>query len=362
MLLLLIYAIKIISCFWGLFRLAPGTNHHRYSVSIIVPARNEEQNIGICLESLINQTYPRHLQEIIVIDDDSSDRTSEIVESFIKRFPFIRLIKMEPCPTGLSPKKRSLQAGIAASQGEIILTIDADCWAQPQWITKMISYVNDDVGMVIGYVGIPAALELNLFHKLQSLELIGLTMAGIGSLAIGDPIIANGANLAVRRITFDQVDGYNGQAHIISGDDDLLLQKIDRTTHWNIRACLTANSFVFTRPMDDLKAFLNQRARWASKSLLYRKPSLVLFLIATYLLYLWLFISVPLALAIWNPIPIIFLLSKMGVDLLLIIKSTDLVGRPDLRKYFLLAELAQIPYILYAGMAGLVNKFEWKGR
>ncbi len=359
---LLIYSTKILSCYWGLFRLAPCTNRKRYFVSIIVPARNEEHNIGSCLQSLTHQDYPIDLIEIIVVDDDSWDGTGEVIEKFIQQYPFIRMIKLGPCSVGLSPKKRALQAGIAVSKGEIIFTTDADCWAEPQWISQMVCYFEQDVGMVIGYVGISKRSEQNLFHKLQALELIGLTMAGIGSLGAGDPIIANGANLAVRRIAFEQVGGYHGQIHIISGDDDLLLQKIHSITNWKIRACISSTGFVFTEPMKSMRDFIHQRTRWASKSLVYRKPSLLIFLAATYLLYFWLFISLPLALAIASPLPIIPWLIKLAVDLVFILKSTALVQRNDLRKYFLLAELLQIPYILYVGLAGMFKKFDWKGR
>lgn len=361
-LLLQIYSCKILSCYWGLSRLASRRNPKRHSVSIIVPARNEERTIGRCLESLIAQDYPRDLMEIIVIDDDSSDRTGQVVEAFIEPYPFIRTIKIGPCPRGISPKKRALRLGIEASTAELILTTDADCWAEPQWVSRINSYFDEDVGMVVGYVGIAKGSEQNLFHKLQSLELIGLTMAGLGSLGAGDPIIANGASLAMRRVTFEQVGGYDSQIHILSGDDDLLLQKIDRTTHWTIRACLSSGSFVFTQPMNSLSEFIHQRIRWASKSLVYQKSSLILFLIATYLLYLWLLISFPLAFAVSSFLPIVPLLVKLGVDFILIMKGTALVGRKDLRKYFLLAEIAQIPYILYVGVAGLFKKFEWKGR
>jgi cellulose synthase/poly-beta-1,6-N-acetylglucosamine synthase-like glycosyltransferase len=191
-----------------------------------------------------------------------------------------------------------------------------------------------------------------------------LTIAGIGSIGAGDPIIANGANLAFRRITFQEVGGYRGNDHVISGDDDLLLQKIDQTTNWQIRACISPDSLVYTQPAPDLASFLKQRARWASKSLDYKKPSLVLFLLATYLFYLLLFISLPISLLFifHYPYPLIAFLIKLIVDFLLIFKGTAQVGRQDLRKYFLITEILQIPYILYVGFVGIMGRFEWKGR
>jgi len=362
--LTLIYASKILFFYYGLFQLKSGSNETEHSVTALIPARNEQHNISKCLDSLIQQNYPKDKLEIIVIDDDSNDKTGEIVEDYSTQYPFIRLISLGQCPAGVSPKKRALQVGVEAAEGKIIFTTDADCQAAPNWISQMVTHFESDVGMVIGYVGFSKSSEKNLFHKIQSLEFIGLTTAGIGSIGTGDPIIANGANLAFRTTAFRQVGGYRGEDHVISGDDDLLLQKIDQNTNWKIRASISLDTFIFTSPVSDFYTFLKQRIRWASKSLIYKKVSLILFLLSTYLLYLLLFISIPFSLIFLFhfPYPIIALLIKLTVDFLLMFKGTALVRRKDLRKYFLIAEILQIPYILYVGFAGILGRFEWKGR
>jgi cellulose synthase/poly-beta-1,6-N-acetylglucosamine synthase-like glycosyltransferase len=362
--LILIYASKIIYFYRGLFKLRPGKNQKQFFVTVLVPARNEEQNISSCLDSLVKQNYPPDKLEIIVIDDDSDDRTGEIVEWYTDQYPFIRLISLGQCSPDVSPKKRAIQVGVEAAVGEIIFTIDADCWASPNWISQMISYFEPEVGVTIGFVGFSKDSENNFFYKIQSLEFIGLTMAGIGSIGAGDPIIANGANLVFRRNAFKEVEGYRGEDHVISGDDDLLLQKIDQRTNWKISASISPATFVYTHPVADFNSFLEQRIRWASKGLIYKKVSLVLFLLSTYLLYLLLFISIPFALLfpLSYPYPLIVFFIKLAVDFLLIFKGTVLVGRKDLRKYFLITEILQIPYIIYVGFAGILKKFEWKGR
>lgn len=362
--LALIYLVKILSFFLGLFKLKPGKNQYLFSVSIIVPARNEENNIATCLDALLRQRYPEDKLEIVVIDDNSSDRTGSIVHAYCDRYPAIHLISLGQCPAGISPKKRALEAGITSASGEIILTTDADCIAPPGWVAGMMRYFEPDVGMVAGVVAFLPHEEKNLFHKIQSLEFIGLIAAGIGSIGIHDPIIANGANLAFRTCVFEQVHGYRGNAHIISGDDDLLLQKIDQTTDWRITAAISNATIVHTRPVVGMEAFISQRIRWASKAFIYKKASLVAFLVAVYLFYLLLFVSLPFIirfLAIF-PVPAIAWLLKLCADLLLILKGTAIVDRKDLRKYFVLAELLQIPYILYIGFASIIKQFEWKGR
>ena len=121
---------------------------------------------------------------------------------------------------------------------------------------------------------------------------------------------------------------------------------------------------MFTQPLAGIFTFIKQRTRWASKCLVYKKTSLVFFLLATYLFYLLLFISIPFSLLFFvhYPYPLIAFLIKLIVDFLLVFKGTRLVGRQDLRKYFLITEILQIPYILYVGFAGILGKFEWKGR
>lgn len=362
--LTLIYLFKILSFFLGLFKLKPGQNQDTYSVTILVPARNEENNIAACLDSLIIQDYPGDKIEIIVIDDNSSDNTGKIVQTYRDRHPFVHLILLGNCPPGISPKKRALEVGVKSATGEIIFTTDADCIASPNWIKGMMRHYEHDVGMVTGLVAFLPQSENTLFQKIQSLEFIGLVTAGIGSIGINDPIIANGANLSFRKSAFDEVHGYRGNAHIFSGDDDLLLQKIDQATHWRITAATSQDTIVHTKPVSDVNSFLNQRIRWASKSFVYKKASLVVFLVAVYLFYLLLFVSLPFAIqfvAIF-PVPAIALFAKFVVDFLLILKGTAIVNRKDLRKYFLLADLVQIPYILYVGFASIVKTFEWKGR
>ncbi len=362
--LTLIYLFKIFSFLLGSFKLKPGQNHDVYSVTILVPARNEANNIAACLDSLIIQDYPRNKFEIVVIDDNSSDTTVEIVQTYRVRFPFVHLISLGACPSGISPKKRALEAGVKSATGEIIFTTDADCIASPNWIKGMMRHYEHDVGMVTGLVAFLPQSEKTVFQKIQSLEFIGLVTAGIGSIGINDPIIANGANLSFRKSAFEEVHGYRGNAHIISGDDDLLLQKIDRTTNWRITAATLPETIVYTNPVSDFKSFIDQRIRWASKSFIYKKASLVAFLVAVYLFYLLLFVSFPFAIRFFAifPVPAIALFAKFFVDFLLILKGTAIVNRKDLRKYFLIADIVQIPYILYVGFASIVKTFEWKGR
>ena len=93
-LLTLFYAFKIVYFFYGLYRFSIGKNEEKYSVTVLVPARNEEANISKCLDSLLNQNYPSDKLEIVVIDDDSEDSTAEIVNDYAAQHSIIRLISL----------------------------------------------------------------------------------------------------------------------------------------------------------------------------------------------------------------------------------------------------------------------------
>jgi len=359
-----IYIFQIVRFYVGLFRLKPGVNSFRYSISIIIPARNEEHYIYDCLFSLLAQQYPPNLVEIIVVDDGSTDNTPSIVFNISQSFPRVKLFPIDRDDSIISHKKFAISEGIKLSSNELIFTTDADCIAPPLWIETMISHFEENVGIVSGVVIFNRENEKNLFHKIQSLEFLSLVIAGAGSIAADLPIIANGANLAYRRSVFEQVEGFKGIDNLKSGDDDLFIQKVSRLTAWKIKSAAELSAIMQTNPVPNVAAFLNQRARWASKSMHYHNPLFVFYLISVYLFYVMLFFTVPLSLLQKSlfSFPLIAFLLKFLFDFLLLQKGTKIVGRRDLLKYILFAELFQIPYILWVGLNGLFGKFSWKDR
>lgn len=357
--LALVYLRQIFQFYRGLFRFQAGQNQAQFAVTVIVPARNEAFNIRRCLNSLSRQAYPNY--EILVVDDHSTDATAEIVQQMATETPGVRLLQLQDNTPCAAPKKHAIAWGIAACSSEIIATIDADCEAPPLWLATLISTFEPTVGMVAGPVIYHK--EKNLFEKLQALEFLGLVTAGAGSLGAGQPIIANGANLAYRRVAFEAVKGFEGIDHLASGDDDLLMQKIAFQTKWQVRF-VSGEAIVRTHPVSTLRQFFTQRIRWASKAKIYKGLSIKFFLVATYLFYALLFAGLPLALAgkLSPGILLSVLLAKMGMDGCVVRRGAELFRRTDLLRYFFLAEFLQIPYILYVGAWGTLGKVEWKGR
>lgn len=358
----LVYLSGILFFLIGLFRFSKGNSKAQPAVSVLIPARNEAQNIVKCVESILTQNYPVEMVEIIVLDDDSGDDTAELVRALSKANSQVRLISVKNHNAAISPKKNAIIQGISTSENEIIFTIDADCEAPLNWLAAMMSFFDEKTGMVAGPVIYHR--ERNLFERLQSLEFLGIVTAGAGSLGMNRPLIANGANLAYRKSVFLEVGGFSGFEHVASGDDDLLMQKIAKETGWKIRFAADEQALIKTRPNENVKQFLNQRTRWASKGTIYPNSLITIFLVMIYTFYMMLFLS-PLLVYFWGlslPVASIIFLTKLLVDFAVVGRGCWLFRRVDLLKYFLIAEVLQIPYILYVGARGTFGNYKWKDR
>jgi len=354
----IIYCFFIFSLIAGLNRLkVQHSGTARPFVSVIIPARNEENNIVPCLEALVNQTYPQHLYEIIVVDDASTDATKHLVREFADRHNNISLLELEESNTNVSPKKRAIEAGVRESRGEIIFTTDADCRVPSGWLETLLRYFDKDTGLVFSWLLVNPGDTL--LSKLESLDSFGLVLVGASACGLGFPFLANGANLAYRKSLFTEINGFQGNEHIASGDDDLLLQKIIKQSNLKAVFAPDRSASVRTEANHTLKAFFSQRVRWASKSGSY--PLHVLGLeIFIYCFFLLLLLTIPLLFVSF--VPLIFLVTKLLLDYIIINKGCKLLNRPLSLVRFLTANLFQMAYILFVSIAGLVGQFSWKGR
>ncbi len=236
-------------------------------IGVIVPARNEESNIDNCLAALLKQDYPKHLYEVIVVDDHSSDRTAEKVLDFIEKNKAgnFRIISLSENKDGGFGKKSALTAGIKASVNKVIVTTDADCKMKPGWLNTINSYFGQHKPQMLI---MPVAIDdgNRFFHKLQSLEFVSIAGVTGATAGQGCHILCNGANLAFKRDAFEKVEGYGGNLKYASGDDVFLLHKIKKEFPGNVHYLKNREAIVTTKPSTSLKEFFSQRVRWFSKT------------------------------------------------------------------------------------------------
>jgi cellulose synthase/poly-beta-1,6-N-acetylglucosamine synthase-like glycosyltransferase len=363
-LLLAIFYLGLLGYFLvGLYRIPLRSREQFLTVTVLVPARNEERHIARCVNSLWDQTYPKEWYTVIIIDDQSTDNTAAVVEALIKDKHNFRLLRHPGHQLQPTFKKQALKYAMKDVHSEIIMTIDADSAAQPYWIERTVGHYDPDTGLVAGLVTFFPELEKNIFHKIQTLEFAGIVFCGAGAVGNNNPLICNGSNLSYRWQAFQDAGGYDGNEFLPSGDDDLLLQNIHKRTPWKIKYSLDHETINYTRSLDHWREFLNQRARWASKSLHYPQQWLLLVMLLIYIYYLLLIILFPLALLQIIPwkLYLLGLAFKFIPEFFLVNRAVGILARKKLLIYFLPAQVFQILYVIAAGFLGFFNRFTWKG-
>lgn len=362
--LLLHYLYFLFKIYSGLKKLKPEHFHEIPDefISVLIPFRNEEKNIIKTLKSIESQDYPEERFEVIFIDDHSDDNSKELLKKNISRSN-IKVISVPDDYSVKAHKKRAIRYGIENSKGQIIVTTDADCIHNKQWLKTLLSFFDDQTGFVSGPVKFVESK--NLFGRLQELEFAGLVITGAGLIGSNSPTICNAANIAYRKKVFDEVGGFSLQMNLSSGDDELLMQKIFKDTNHKIKFALDKKAVVETEANENLKQFYQQRKRWASKGLFYKNKSLVLRLILIYLFYLSLLIQPILGFTLDSKFFISFFISfsaKILLEFLIIKKGTELLFHKRILNIFLLAEILHIPYIIIAGLSGALGNYKWKNR
>ena len=367
---MLIYLIIIFSIYFGFlsacivgwqkFARQPGSRKTRQNefVSVVIAVRNEATSIAPLLASLRFQDFPHSNFEIIFVDDHSTDHTIQIILDYLKDNPHMKGSYFHSPNQG---KKLALTVGIQRAQGEIILTTDADCVLPTDWISKMIMSFDADTSMVIGLVKIHE--EKSLFSKLQALEFNSVIGSGMALHSLGFPVMCNGASLAFRKKSFDVVDGYEGNLHVPSGDDEFLMRKLNERFPGTIQTIHWPSVVVATTPQPSLKSFIHQRLRWAGK---WRaNDSLTTKVLALYIFIFQATCIVAFGL-LFTTKYLVGVSALMSMKLLLEGYFLFKVSR-TLHQHFsipilLLLQLVYPFYVLIIGIFSQLVDYEWKGR
>ncbi len=330
-------------------------------VSLIIPCRNEEKNIPNCLVSVLEQTYPTSLMEIVIADDQSDDNTAAISKDILEKSNF----KWQYIKTAdsISNKKKAIESAIKASTGELIIITDADCTANKNWVSTIVSlYEEKHYQMICGPVAI--INEYSFCEKFQALEFTGLSILAGAGISSKTPLLCNGANLAYTRKAFERVNGFEGIQNTPSGDDTLLLFKMNKQFPGQIRYAKNEESIVYTQAQYGWGNLLQQRIRWASKgfksnnqlnSLISILIFVTNFLLLVYSIGSLVYFSVNLAF-------ILSIIVKFTTDFLLLTCGTQFFKKHRLLLYFIPSEFVTMFYVSWVGLAANFSRYHWKGR
>ena len=344
----------------GLGRHRSTSTDMKPTVSVIIAARNEENNIGNCLQALSAQDYPAELREIVVIDDNSTDRTKEIAEGYLTRIPGLRIIDAGAPLKGVAPKKSALIKGIGESSGDVIITTDADCSPPPGWITEMAGLFEPDVEAVVGFSPLEGK---GLTGALVNFDSLVNAVVSAGSLGLGVAGSAVGRNFAYRRKAWLDAGGFGSGAAAASGDDDLLLQRI-AANGGRILFATDPASFVPATGKKSPVEWWRMKRRHFSAGRRY-KPGLI---VLGTLLYLFnpALIAMTVCVICGEIKPCWLIISiwglKISVDGLALARGADLFKVYNWKIPWLVAELIS-PFILTVLLpASMVGRIGWKGR
>jgi len=351
-----VYAVASFILWLGaLRRVRPDGLHAQPTVSVIIPARNEAHNLPALFAALAPQTYPRDRWEVLFVDDRSDDGTGEIAQRLAGATPVaVRIIRVGDVRARWSPKKYAIARAVAESTGEVILTTDADCRPEPDWVSGMVAALEGaHADLVAGYS--PYERRGTVVGRLLALETLAqgfLTMSGIG---IGWPITCQGRSFGYRRKVFDAAGGFGPGQAMLSGDDHLFLQ---RAVEQGFRGtyCDAPNTRVWTNPPTTREGFVHQRIRMFSGAGKLR-PAVALLGAAV---YGWL-LALLVGMFALQPVAWVAFLGKSVLDGVSLSIAAWRLGEWRLLRVYPLAALLYLPYFLIFAALGTFGSYRWKG-
>ncbi|MBL7093923.1 glycosyltransferase [candidate division KSB1 bacterium] len=321
--------------------------------------KNEEKNVRQCLDSLINQNYPRNLLEIFIIDDGSTDKTSLILDEYNRKNTFVSVLKIDSSEPIHRGKKNALTRTIKKSNGKILLFTDADCVPQKNWVRSMTSCFDSKVGLVVGFSPLIDPSN-SLFGNILKIDSLAAGIVAAGSIGLNKAVTCTGRNLAYRREVFDQINGFEKIMNSISGDDDLFLQLVKKKTNWETRYATQIESIVPSFQTKSFTGFFRQKRRHLSAGKYYNfKVQIGYFLFHLANLCFFLFLLFSVFSGKFLLISFSLFLSKLIVDWILLKAGCLIFSMVFTFSTFLFWEVFFLFYHLVIGPVSWIGKIKW---
>ena len=333
-------------------------------ITVLIPVRNEKANLPDLIRCLENQTYASDRFEVIFIDDHSDDGTYESLQGFSKSSTLnLSVYKLEAdLADSISHKKASITYGVTKSFGDYIILTDGDVLFEKYWIR---SYVNAFLQTDSKFISGPVVMESKDFiDEIQAIEFSSLIGTGAAAIYYKKPVLCNGANLAFDKEAFKEVNGYKGIEEFISGDDELLMYRVDKLYPSKIFFLKSYKAIVYVQPKSSIKEFYHQRRRWSGKWKIHPNPLsriMAVYVFTVHLSFLLLFI-----LCILKLVPAYSVILLLTIKLLLefvYFKQMYLFFGKKLKIIpFLISSLVYPVYAVTFGILSNIGGYRWKGR
>ena len=330
--------------------------------SVLIPFRNETENLPTLLETIQNLNYPKHLFEIILIDDDSTDNSVEIITEFLNKTDKNIKITQNIRLTN-SPKKDAITTAIKQAKNQWIITTDADCSLPKYWLDSFDEFIQTTNANCI-------AAPVTYHHKkgfsntFQLLDILSLQGATIGGFGIKKPFLCNGANFAYTKTLFKSINGFEGNTNIASGDDIFLLEKAAKQQPKMLHYLKCKHAIVKTNAQPNTLSLIAQRLRWASKtsaySNLFGKLTGLIVLLQNTLVIVLLGLSISGLFSVKTFLYVLII--KANIDFYLIYKTALFFNQKAVLKSYLFAFFIYPFFSVYIAILSLFSTYKWKGR
>ncbi|MEH6537889.1 MAG: glycosyltransferase [Psychroserpens sp.] len=248
------------------------TTKKNIGVSVIICAKNEAENLKEHLPFFVEQDYKTF--ELVLINDNSSDDTLEVMETFKKQCENIKIVDVKPVEKYWGNKKYPLTLGIKAATHNFLLFTDADCKPlSKEWISQMSAHFSNEKSIIIGY-GAYEKIKGSFLNLLIRFETFMTAVQYFSYAKIGMPYMGVGRNLAYKKELFFEANGFINHMDKTSGDDDLFVNQMGNKT--NVALCISEESFTESKPKTTFKSWIFQKRRHISTAVHYKPKHKIL--------------------------------------------------------------------------------------
>ncbi len=251
------------------------------NISVIVPIKNEAQNISSLFKSFAEQNFPSNLVQIFIVDDCSSDNSFEEIEKTKALYPQLKITLIKNHGQG---KKQAINTAMLIAHTKYVVLTDADCTHSKNWLLSITAFCETfQPKLLVGAVFMKSS---KIFQDFQACDYAAMQIIGANLLQKAQPVLCSGANLTVERESFLAANPYQSNIDIASGDDMFIMQSfIHKYGKDSIKFLNVSNSFSFTKAKENLNEYFEQRIRWASKTKYYLNSATALLGLLVFVLH-----------------------------------------------------------------------------
>lgn len=287
----LLFILLIIHYFSAYWPLAALKSTHIISdqatgpVSVIICAKNEDENLTEFLPKILTQNYPEY--EVIVVNDCSWDNTENVIDEFAKIFPNLKKVNIKEDAYYKHGKKFAVLVGIKGAKYENLVFTDADCFpSSDNWLKEMASGFLNDKDIVLGYGAYSKNKSGGFINKLIRFDAFVIALSYLSAAIKGKAFMGVGRNLGYKKSLFYKNKGFSNHYHINSGDDDLFVN--EAATKNNVNVCVNHASITYSKTKTNFKDWLRQKRRHLTTAPhynFYSKTRIILGFAIKYLFY-----------------------------------------------------------------------------